>query len=201
MLEELPPSLRTLVRELSRLPTIGEKSAIRLAYHLVSHPNGLAGSISKAISDAASTIKFCNTCFHLSEGERCAICSNSSRDQTVLCVVEKPMDVIACERSGEFRGLYHVLHGLWSPIKGVSPEQIKLSELQARVQEGAFKEVILATSSTVEGDATALYITRMLSPFGVGVSRLAQGMPKGGEVEYADDFTLSRAFIGRSRLE
>ena len=201
MLEELPNSLRTLVRELSRLPTIGEKSAIRLAYHLVSHPNGLAESISKAISEAAGTIKFCSICFHLSEGEKCSICSNPSRDSAVLCVVEKPMDVIACERSGEFRGLYHVLHGLWSPIKGVSPDQIKLSELQSRVQEGAFKEVILATSSTVEGDATALYITRMLSPFGVAISRLAQGMPKGGEVEYADDFTLSRAFMGRSKLE
>jgi recombination protein RecR len=146
---------------------------------------------------AIKGVQACARCFNLSEGELCAICKNPQRDSSLICVVEKPMDLVAIERMGEYRGLYHVLHGLWAPLRGQGPESMKLNELIARLAGGSVKEVILATSSTVEGDATALYVARLVAQKGIPSSRLAQGMPKGGELEYADDITLSRALSGR----
>lgn len=190
--------MQRLIRELSRLPSIGEKSAARLAYHLTSNDTKLAASLAEAITAAASTIKMCKRCFFLAEAELCSVCSNPARDASTICVVEKPMDLIAIERMGEYRGTYHVLHGLWAPLKGQGPESIKLAELIEKLKQGPCSEVIIATSSTVEGDATALYIARMLGEMNIRSSRLAQGMPRGGELEYADDLTLSRAMAGRS---
>ncbi len=196
----LPQSMQKLIRELSRLPSIGEKSATRLAYFLVNSDRVIARSLAESLIKASDEVKFCETCFYLSDSPKCSVCRDSSRDPSILCVVEKPMDLIALERMGEFRGLFHVLHGLWAPLRGLGPESIRLKELLDRVRLGEVKEVILATSSTVEGDATSLYIARLLSELGIRCSRLAQGMPKGGELEYADDVTLSRALTGRSLI-
>jgi recombination protein RecR len=193
-----PPSMQKLIKELSKLPSIGEKSAARLAYHLVQNDKNLAKTLSEAMQAAVSTIKLCSRCYYFSEGDECTICLNQSRDSSVVCVVEKPMDLMAIERVGEFRGLFHVLHGLWAPLRGQGPENMKLAELIKRVKTESIKEVIIATSSTVEGDATALYVGKLLSELGIKTTRPAQGLPKGGELEYADDVTLSRAFSGRN---
>lgn len=195
-----PPSMQKLIRELSKLPTIGEKSATRLAYHLVQNDRDLATTLSAAMKDATEQVRFCESCFALTDDQCCSICRDSSRDRALLCLVEKPMDLIAIERIGEYKGLYHVLHGVWAPLRGLGPESMKLEELLVRIKDSDVREVILATSSTVEGDATALYISRLLNELGIQTTRLAQGMPKGGELEYADDVTLSRAFSGRSRI-
>lgn len=156
----------------------------------------LADSLSKAVHAA----QLCEQCFFLTDDTRCAVCSNSSRDESIVCVVEKPFDLVAIERVGEFRGTYHVLHGVWAPLRGLGPEHMKVAELIERVKLGKIREVILATSSTVEGDATALYVSRLVAELGAKTTRLAQGMPKGGELEYADEVTLSRAMAGRSTL-
>ncbi|MCB0337263.1 MAG: recombination protein RecR [Bdellovibrionales bacterium] len=193
-----PKPMQKLIKELSKLPTIGEKSATRLAYHLIAQDPKLADSLSDALKEAAHEIKFCNRCFFFSESDVCSICAQAHRNSELLCVVEKPMDVISFERLGEFKGYYHVLHGVWAPLRGQGPESMKLKELVERVKEGQVKEIILATSSTVEGDATALYIGRLLAELNIVTSRLAQGMPKGGELEYMDDVTLSRALQGRA---
>ena len=193
-----PPSMQKLIKELSKLPSIGEKSAARLAYHLVQNDKNLAKTLSEAMQAAAQTVKHCSRCFYFCEGDECTICRNTSRDTSVVCVVEKPMDLMAIERVGEYRGLFHVLHGLWAPLRGQGPENMKLAELIKRIKEEPIKEVIIATSSTVEGDATALYVGKLLSQLGVKTTRPAQGLPKGGELEYADDVTLSRAFSGRN---
>jgi len=196
-----PPPLQKLIKELSKLPSIGEKSATRLAYHLVNNDRSLAKTLADALQDASAKVSLCKQCFFLSEEELCVVCRNPARDPSAICIVEKPMDLVAIERMGEFKGLYHVLHGLWAPLRGQGPETMKLKELAERVKQGVIKEAILATSSTVEGDATALFVARTLHDMGVRSSRLAQGMPKGGELEYADDVTLSRAFSGRNRIE
>ncbi len=196
----LPPTLQQLIRELSKLPSRGEKSAARLAYHLISRDKGLAQRLSGAILKACESVRLCERCFYFSEHELCSICSNANRDNSLMCGVEKPMDVVAIERVGEFKGIYHVLHGLWAPLRGQGPENMKLKELGERLKQRDVEEVILATSSTVEGDATALYIARLLNDLGIKSSRLAQGIPKGGELEYADDVTLSRAFAGRNLI-
>jgi recombination protein RecR len=196
----LPQHFQRLVDELARLPSIGGKSALRLAYHIISANPEQGQALAAAVEQAIANISFCSRCFFFAEAEQCVVCNNPSRDQRTLCVVEKPMDVLAVERMGEYRGLYHVLHGVWAPLRGISPDKLKLKELTQRIEQDQVLEVILATSSTVEGDATASYIARMLAQHGVSVSRLAQGMPKGGELEYADDLTLSRALSGRNRL-
>ncbi|RIL10859.1 MAG: recombination protein RecR [Proteobacteria bacterium] len=193
-----PPALQALINELSKLPSIGERSATRLAYHLVTSNRELAANLAGAISAAMEKTRLCTQCYFLSEQELCAICSNSSRDQALLCIVEKPVDVLAVERIGEFRGVYHVLHGLWAPLKGLGPDDIRLKELIGRLKIGSFREAIIATASTVEGDATAVYLAKILAEHGVRSTRPAQGMPKGGELEYADEVTLSRAFAGRN---
>jgi recombination protein RecR len=196
-----PAALQKLIRELSKLPSIGEKSATRLAYHLVANDKGLARTLGDALQQAAEQVRHCEKCFFLSEEPLCSVCKNPSRDASVLCVVEKPVDLVAIERVGEFKGLYHVLHGLWAPLRGQGPESMKLKELLERIKSEPIKEVIIATSATVEGDATALYIGRLLADVGVKATRPAQGIPKGGELEYADDVTLSRAFAARSSLQ
>lgn len=192
-----PPAMQKLIRELSKLPSIGEKSATRLAYHLVNNDRALAETLADTLRQAVKEVQTCKTCFNLSTGETCVICSSPQRDGGTICVVEKPMDLVAIERMGEYRGLYHVLHGLWAPLRGQGPESMKIQELVERLKTGTVKEVILATASTVEGDATALYVARLMAQHGIPTSRLAQGMPKGGELEYADDITLSRALSGR----
>lgn len=198
---DFPPSMQRLIAELARLPSIGEKSATRLAYFLLNGNQELACTLSEALRKAAGSVRFCERCFFLSDEPLCAICRNSSRDQRMLCVVEKPMDVVAVERVGEYRGYYHVLHGLWAPLKGQGAESMHLTELLDRVKAGGVKEVIIATGSSVEGDATAVYLAKLLSEEGIRSTRLAQGMPKGGELEYSDDITLSRAFSGRSPID
>ncbi|MCB0311405.1 MAG: recombination protein RecR, partial [Bdellovibrionales bacterium] len=176
-----PPSLQKLIKELSKLPSIGEKSAARLAYHIAVNDKGLAKKLSDALQQVDGAVRQCERCFFLSESELCAVCSNPSRDATQLCVVEKPLDVLAIERVGEFRGLYHVLHGLWAPLRGQGPQNIRLAELLERLEKDGVQEVIIATNSTVEGDATALYIARLLNEKKIRSTRLAQGMPRGGE--------------------
>lgn len=195
-----PPALQKLIKELSKLPSIGEKSATRLAYHLIANDRGLARSLGDALHTAAQGVNLCERCFFLSEEPLCVICRYESRDRSLMCVVEKPVDMVVIERTGEFKGVYHVLHGLWAPLRGQGPESMRLKELLARVRDEPIKEVIIATSATVEGDATALYIGRMLAEVGVKVTRPAQGIPKGGELEYADDVTLSKAFAARNTL-
>lgn len=196
----LPDSIERLVRELSRLPSIGEKSALRLAYHLISGDRQQAERLSAALVEAAAKVRFCERCFHFADETFCSICRTPGRDVAKLCVVEKPMDILAMERMGEFNGYYHVLHGLWAPLRGLGPDKLKLKELQQRLSLGEIQEVILALSSTVEGDATSLYLARMAGDLGLRSTRLAQGLPKGGELEYADDLTLSRALAGRNIL-
>ena len=193
-----PPSLQKLIQELSRLPSIGEKTAARLAYHLVTKNKDLAASLAGALKVAAEGINLCEQCFFLAEKNICDICLNQRRDRSMICVVEKPMDVIAIERMSEFGGVYHVLHGLWAPLRGQGADSMKVKELLARLRDGEVKEVILATGSTVEGDATALYVARFLNEKGIKTTRPAQGIPKGADLEYADDLTLSRAFSGRN---
>ena len=195
-----PKPMLDLVNKLSRLPTIGEKSAMRLAYHLVAQDQKLATEMADVLLKAASNIHLCKNCFFLCEGEECPICLDKTRDSSLLCVVEKPVDLVSVEKTGEYKGYYHVLHGLWAPLKGQGVDSMRLAELIDRCKSGTIKEVIIATSSTVEGDATALYIAKLLHEIGISTSRPAQGVPKGGELEYLDDVTLSRAFAGRIAL-
>ena len=195
-----PESLKRLIQELSKLPSVGERSATRLAYHLISHDPAPAIALSRAILEAASSVKLCSRCYFWADSELCGICLDSGRDQSTICVIEKPNDVVAIEKAAEYRGLYHVLHGLWAPLRGKSTEDIKIAELVSRVKDNTIKEVIVATNSTVEGDATALYIAKLLAPFGIKISRPAQGMPRGAELEYADDVTLARALSARNLI-
>lgn len=193
-----PPSLVALIRELSRLPGIGPKSAQRLAFHLFEQPREDIERLASALLEAKRDLHTCPICFNITDSEKCDVCSDPARDQGVICVVEEPGDVIAIERSGEYRGLYHVLHGVLSPMNGVGPDKLHIKPLLPRVQEGM--EVILATGTTVEGDATALYLQRLLEPLGAVVSRIAYGLPVGGALEYADEVTLGRALTGRQRV-
>ncbi len=193
-----PESLQKLIKEFSKLPSVGEKSATRFAHFLISQNRDLGKTLAQALNKTMDEVRLCDCCFFFSDKEKCPICLSTSRDRSILCIVEKPMDVVAIERVGEYRGVYHVLHGLWAPLKGQGPEQMKLKELVSRASSGEIREAILATGCTVEGDATALYIARVLKEFNIKTTRLAQGMPKGGELEYADDLTLSRAISGRN---
>jgi len=198
-----PPSLVALIRELSRLPGIGPKSAQRLAFHLFEQPREDIERLSSALLDAKRDLHTCPVCFNITDAERCDVCSDPSRDQSLICVVEEPGDVIAIERSGEYQGLYHVLHGVISPMNGVGPDKLYIKALLPRLAataEGQTSEVILATGTTVEGEATALYLQRLLEPLGVALSRIAYGLPVGGALEYADEVTLGRALSGRQQL-
>ena len=194
------PPLEKLVEQFQRLPGIGHKSAQRLAYHVLSMTDEQAKVFSDAILDAHSQIHYCRVCCNLTDQELCPVCRSESRDRSVICVVEDPKDVFALERTNEYNGLYHVLHGAISPLSGVGPEQLCIKELLARMNDGTVKEVIMATNPTVEGEATAMYISRLLKPMGVKVTRIANGVPVGGDLEYVDEVTLSRALEGRREL-
>jgi recombination protein RecR len=199
-----PNALIQLIRELSRLPGVGPKSAQRLAFYLFAQTKEEVEAIAQAMLEAKQVLKLCPVCYNITDTDLCAVCSDSTREQEVICVVEEPGDVIAIERSGEYNGLYHVLHGALSPMNGIGPEQLKLSGLLKRVTEkvaAATKlEVILATSTTVEGDATSMYVQRQLEPLGANVTRIAYGLPVGGSLEYADEVTLGRAIAGRQKV-
>jgi recombination protein RecR len=190
--------LAELIAELERLPGVGPKSAQRLAYHLLKVPVSQAERLAAAIENARRTLRFCRLCQDVSEAELCAVCADPRRDRGAICVVAEPRDVAAIERTHEFRGLYHVLHGLMSPTDGVGPDQLRIKELLDRLDGNP--EVILATNPTIEGDATALYIARLLKPLGVKVTRLAYGMPVGGELDYADSATLVSALEFRREM-
>lgn len=192
--------LARLVEQFERLPGIGHKSAQRLAYHVLGMTKEQAQAFADAVLEAHDKIHYCKVCCNLTDQPLCPICRDERRDTSVICVVEDPRDVIAMERTNEYKGSYHVLHGAISPLSDVGPEQLCIKELLARVQGGKVKEVIMATNPTVEGEATAMYISRLLKPLGVKVTRLAYGIPVGGDLEYADEVTLLRALEGRSEL-
>jgi len=194
------PSLARLIQELNRLPGIGPKSAQRLAYYLIRIPNEEALALADAISAVKSNILFCNQCQNLTDSSPCSICAEPQRNQEQICIVEDPMDVLALERTHAFRGLYHVLHGVISPLNGVGPDQLKLKELFNRLTQEDVKELIIATNPTLEGEATAMYIRRHLAGQELKITHLARGLPVGGSLEYTDDLTLSRAFQGRQEL-
>ena len=194
------PPLERLVDKFESLPGVGHKSAQRIAYYVLGLSREEAQSFAQAILDAHENIHYCSVCCNLTDGDLCPICRSDSRDKSIICVVEDPRDVFALERTNEFNATYHVLHGAISPLGGIGPDQLKIKELLKRVQDGTVKEVIMATNPTVEGEATAMYIARLLKPMGVRVTRLAYGIPVGGNLEYADEVTLFRALEGRSEL-
>jgi len=189
-----------LIEQLCKLPGIGPKSAQRLAFHLLSVPRSDAVELARAIVELKDKVRFCRICFNISEGEVCGICSDPRRDDSLLCVVEEPRDVTAVERTGRFRGRYHVLGGAISPIDGVGPEELRFEELVRRLRAGEVSEVIVATNPNAEGEATALYLAQLIRPLGIKVTRIASGLPVGGDLEYADEITLGRAMEGRTEL-
>ncbi len=194
-------SVQTLIDELGRLPGVGPKSAQRIAFYLLKADPESALRLSRAIVKCKEVVKFCTSCFNLSEDELCEICSDPERDQNTICLVEEPRDVIAIEKTKEYRGLYHVLGGTLNPIDGVGPDRIRLKELLARLSSNAaIHEVIVCTNPNLEGEATALYVARLLADSGITISRLANGLPVGGDLEYADELTLGRALVGRHVL-
>ncbi len=195
-----PKPVIKLIEAFNRLPGIGPKSAQRLAYYIIRMPKEEARLLADAVLGVKQTIIFCSRCQNLTEIDPCVICSSSSRDHNTICLVEEPLDVLALERAGFYKGQYHVLHGLISPINGIGPDDLKIKDLLYRLQSDHISEVIIALNPTLEGDATAMYIHRLLSPFGVTITNLARGLPVGGNLEYADDVTLSRAFHGRREL-
>ena len=194
---QLPEPLERLIQELSRLPGIGPKTAQRLAFHLLRTDRLRAESLAQAIGDVKARIGYCERCYNIAEGSLCAICTSTRRDATILCVVESALDVLAIERTAEFNGLYFVLHGVISPIDGIGPDQIHVPQLLDRVRDEGVTEVIIATDADIEGEATAMYLQRALTPLGATVTRPAHGLPVGGDLEYADELTLARAMSGR----
>ena len=193
----IPESIARLINELSKLPGIGEKNATRLAFHIFRSSRESAENLSKAITDAKTKVVLCETCFNFATESPCGLCTDEERDHTIICVVEDPLDQLAIERSREFRGVYHILHGVISPIEGVGPEDLRIKELLRRLEGGRTKEIIIATNPSVEGEATALYLSRLVKPMGIGVSRIAHGIPMGGDIEYIDEITLSKAIRDR----
>jgi recombination protein RecR len=193
--------VQDLIDELGRLPGVGPKGAQRIAFHLLQAEPADVRRLAEVLLEVKQRVRFCATCFNVSEADQCRICSDPRRDQSVLCVVEEYKDVVAIERTKEFRGRYHVLGGAISPIDGIGPEQLHIRELLARLADGTVIEVILATDPNLEGEATATYLTRMLKPMELRITRLASGLPVGGDLEYADEVTLGRAFAGRRSAE
>ncbi|HZQ27983.1 MAG TPA: recombination mediator RecR [Acidimicrobiales bacterium] len=193
--------VQDLIDELGRLPGVGPKSAQRIAFHLLKLPKEDAVRLARAITEVKDRISFCRRCFNVSEGEECGICQDARRDPTVVCVVEEPRDIVAIEKTQEYRGRYHVLQGAISPIEGIGPEQLRVKELLGRLQDEGITEIILCTNPNIEGDATAMYLARLLGPLGVKTTRIASGLPVGGDLEYADELTLGRALQGRREVE
>ncbi len=194
-------AVQTLIDELGRLPGVGPKSAQRIAFHLLKVPPEQVHRLAHAITDAKAKVVFCDRCWNLSEEPLCGICRDERRDSSVICVVEEPRDVVAIEKTGEFHGRYHVLHGALSPMDNVGPEQLKLKELLIRLEPEQVREVIVCTNPNLEGETTAMYLARLLKPFEITVTRIASGLPVGGDLEYADELTLGRALEGRRTLE
>jgi recombination protein RecR len=196
----LAPPVARLIEQLHRLPGIGPKSAQRLAYHLIRVPAEHAAALADAITAVKEQTTFCSRCQNITEADPCSICANPARDGARICVVQEPLDVLAIERTGAFRGLYHVLHGIIDPMNGVGPEDLRIRELLRRIGDGTVTEVVIATNPTVEGEATAMYLRQLIAPLGPQVTRLARGLPVGGDLEYADDLTLARALEGRQEF-
>ena len=192
--------LANLYEQLRRLPGVGSKTAMRLAYHIIDMPEGEVQQLAEALSSAKKSIHYCSQCYNLTDGDKCAICSDPSRDRFTICVVEQPQDIAAMERSRGYNGLYHVLHGVLSPLDGVGPDKLRIRELFQRLQQESISEIIIATNSDVEGEATATYLAQLLKPIGITVSRIAHGLPMGGDLEYADEVTLSKALENRRAM-
>jgi recombination protein RecR len=194
------PPIARLLEELERLPGIGPKSAQRIAYWLLTAENADAERLAAAITEVKRTIHFCPRCFNFAEGDLCNVCADPERDQTAICVVEEPRDLVAVDRTGEFRGTYHVLQGAISPMDGIGPERLRIRELIDRLAPGEVTEVVIATNPNVEGETTALYLARLIKPLGIKVTRIASGLPVGGDLEFADEVTLGRALEGRREM-
>ena len=194
------PALQKLIDELGKLPGVGPKSAQRIAFHLIKLPEQDALSLANAIQEAKQKVRFCETCFNMSDEVICEICSDTQRDSSLVCVVEEPRDIVALERTREYKGLYHVLQGAINPIDGIGPEQLKIRELLERLKGNTVVEVILCTNPNIEGEATAMYLAKLIEPLGIQVSRIASGLPVGGDLEYADELTLGRALEGRRNI-
>ncbi len=195
------PPVQTLIDELGRLPGVGPKSAQRIAFHLLKLPATDVERLASAIHDAKERVRFCERCFNVAESTLCPICSDDRRDAKILCVVEESRDIVALERTGEFRGRYHVLLGCMNPLEGIGPEQLKIRELVDRLKDEPIEEIVICTHPNTEGEVTAMYLARLLEPLGLRVTRLASGLPVGGDLEYADELTLGRAFEGRRSFE
>ncbi|HHT62688.1 MAG: recombination mediator RecR [Bacillota bacterium] len=200
MFNYYPAPVARLIDELMKLPGVGPKSAQRLAFHLLNAPEKDAVGLAQSIVNARQKIKQCSVCANLTEQDPCSFCQDITRDDRILCIVEQPRDVIAMEKTREFKGKYHVLHGAISPIDGIGPEQLTVAQLLSRLQGSRVDEVVVATNPNVEGEATALYLARLLKPLGIKVTRIAHGLPVGGDLEYADEVTLAKAFEGRKEI-
>ncbi len=196
----IPEPVTRLIEEFSRLPGIGPKTASRLTFYLLRAPTEQTMALGEAVRQLKERISFCEVCYNITETSPCPICRDEHRDRTQICVVEEPLDVLALERTRAYRGLYHVLHGAISPVEGIGPDELRIAELLGRLRVGKINEVILATNPSLEGEATAMYLERQLAPFKVRVTRLARGLPVGGDLEYADEITLARAIEGRQEM-
>ena len=199
-MSEFAPSIEKLIESFERLPSIGHKTAARLAFHVLDWNEEETNAFISSIVTAKKNLKYCSKCYNITDNDPCQICSNPRRDQSTICVVEDVRDVAAMERTHEYKGVYHVLHGSISPMNGVGPDDIKIKELLSRLMEGNVKEVILATNPRVEGEATAMYISKLIKPMGVNVTRIAHGIPVGGDLEYTDEITLTKALEGRREI-
>ena len=194
------PSIEKLIESFEKLPSIGHKTAVRLAFHMLDLNEEDTQEFINSIVNAKTNLKYCSTCYNISDTDPCPICSNPKRDNTVICVVEDVRDIMAMERTHEFKGVYHVLHGTISPMNGIGPEDIKIKELLNRINQANIKEIIIATNPRVEGEATAIYLSKIIKPLGIKVTRIAHGIPVGGDLEYTDEITLSKALEGRREL-
>ena len=194
------PSIEKLIQSFEKLPSIGNKTAARLAFYILNASEEETNDFVSSIVNAKKNLKYCSKCYNISDTDPCQICANPKRDQSEICVVEDVRDIIAMEKTHEFRGVYHVLHGSISPMNGVGPDDIKIKELLARLMDGQVKEVILATNPRVEGEATAMYLSKLIKPVGIKVTRIAHGIPVGGDLEYTDEITLTKALEGRREL-
>ena len=198
---EYPEPIEKLIEAFAKLPGIGPKTAQRLAFYVLRCSDQYSEELGEAVLEIKKKIKLCQICGNYTDGETCSICRNRMRNQEIICVVEDPKDVLALEKTNEYRGLYHVLHGAISPIDGIGPEQLRIRELLRRLESGQIKEIIIATNSTIEGDTTSLYLAKLIAPLHIKVTRLAQGIPVGGDIDYADEITLSKAFLGRREMQ
>jgi recombination protein RecR len=195
-----PEPVTRLIEAFAQLPGIGPKTASRLTFYLLRRPAEQSEALADALHDLKQKTVFCSSCHNITEHSPCAVCRDHSRDRSIICVVEEPLDVLAIDRTGEFKGLYHVLHGSISPVDGIGPDELRIGELMARLQDEPVQEVLLATNPNLEGEATAMYLSRLIHPLGIRVTRLARGLPVGGDLEYADTVTLGRALEGRSEM-